>query len=69
MLTVTFYDSSETPIFECFLDEQLFFGVQLELWHIDIVNYLVTSNMPRKWMKDDKACFLVLIRYFMWDNL
>jgi len=56
-------NACETPIFECFLDEQLF-RVWLELWYADIINHLVTgeaiSNGLRIFKNISLQCFSFL---------
>ena len=49
-------DASQTSIFKCFPNEQLF-GALVEQWFADIVNYLVTGEMPKGWTKDDRHVF------------
>jgi len=44
-------------------DEQLL-RAQVESWYPSVVNYLATGEMPREWTKDDRACFLALVRFF-----
>lgn len=58
---------SESLISECFPDEQLFM-VQAEPWYADIVNYLVTRELPAHWNKHDKSRFLSYVKYFIWDD-
>ena len=54
---------SETTIFECFSDKQLLM-VQSEPWHADIVNYLVTGEIPMGWNKHDKDRFFSPVKFF-----
>jgi hypothetical protein len=37
-------------------------------WFVDIVNYLVTSQMPLHWERQDKSMFIAMVKYFFWDN-
>nr|XP_011463572.1 PREDICTED: LOW QUALITY PROTEIN: uncharacterized protein LOC101311565 [Fragaria vesca subsp. vesca] len=55
------------PIIESFPDEQLMHVSHLP-WYADIVNYLVTGEMPSHWSKQDKSRFLALVKYFFWDD-
>jgi hypothetical protein len=34
----------------------------------DIVNYLVTDQMPLHWGQQDKFKFLAMVKYFFWDD-
>jgi len=58
---------SESTISECFPDEQLLM-VQSKPWYADIVNYLVTGEIPMGWSKHDKNRFFSLVKFFYWDN-
>jgi len=58
---------SESSIFECFPDEQLY-AVHPNLWSADIVNYLVAGRIPESWIKNDKDRFFHLVKFFVWDN-
>ena len=57
----------EAPISECFPNEQLFV-VQSDLWYANIVNYLITSKIPKGWNRDDRARFLHLVKFYIWDD-
>ena len=35
-----------------------------EPWYADIVNYLVTRQLPAEWTKQDKYRFFAQVRYF-----
>jgi hypothetical protein len=37
-------------------------------WFGDIVNYLVTGQMPLHWGLQDKFKFLSMVKYFFWDD-
>jgi hypothetical protein len=37
-------------------------------WFADIVNYLVTGHMPLHWGRQDKSKFMVMVKYFFWDD-
>jgi hypothetical protein len=37
-------------------------------WFADIVNYLVTGQMPLHWGRQDKFKFLAMVKYFFWDD-
>lgn len=62
-------ESSEDsiPITETFPDEQLMHVSSIP-WFADIVNYLVTSEMPSHWSKQDKSKFLAMVKHFFWDD-
>jgi hypothetical protein len=63
------YTEDTTPISETFLDEQLMYiAHNLALWFADIVNYLVTGQMPLHWGRQDKFKFLSMVKYFFWDD-
>ena len=65
-LTIEFADDS-LPITESFPDEQLMSISQLP-WYADIVNYLVTGQMPSHWTKQDRCKFMSEVKYFFWDD-
>jgi hypothetical protein len=57
-------------IAETFPDEQLMHISQiLAPWFTDIVNYLVTAQIPSHWTKQDRSKFLARVKYFFWDDL
>lgn len=67
-LVVEFTEDS-LPISETFPDEQLMHVSQLSSpWFADIVNYLVTGEIPLHWSKHDKSKFLTKVKYFFWDD-
>ena len=41
----------------------------MDPWFDDIVNFMVTGEIPKGWNKDDGVCFLSMIRSFIWDYL
>ena len=53
--------SEGLPIGDAFLDEQLFALVHCP-WYADIVNYLVTGQIPSQWTSQQKRKFLVDIK-------
>ena len=59
--------SNSIPINEHFPDE-LLLGVSTDPWFADIINYLVTENIPTFWSKHDKNKFLHLVKSFYWDD-
>jgi len=59
------YDS--LPILESFPDEQWMHISKLP-WFKDIVNYLVTDQMPSHWTRQDRFKFLAEAKYFFWDD-
>jgi hypothetical protein len=67
-LTVGYTDDA-IPISETFPDEQLMHIAQNPApWFADIVNYLVTGQMPLHWGRQDKFKFLAMVKYFFWDD-
>jgi hypothetical protein len=67
-LTMDFTEDA-TPIFETFPDEQLMHIAHNPTpWYADIVNYLVTSQMPLHWGQQDKLKFLSRVKTFFWDD-
>ena len=56
-----------TPINDTFLNEQLF-NVSSLPWSADIVNFLVTGEMPSQWSSQDKKKFLTEVKNFYWDD-
>jgi hypothetical protein len=68
-LTVDFNEDA-MPIAETFPDEQLMHISQtLAPWFADIVNYLVTSQMPSHWPRHDRSKFLVEVKHFFRQRL
>ena len=57
----------KTPISETFPDEQLMNVTQIP-WYADIVNYLVTDQLPSHWTKQDKNKFYSEVKHFVWDD-
>ena len=55
------------PFNESILNEQLM-SVEVLSWDADIVNYLVTGQLPKHWTKQDKANFFTEIKNFFWDD-
>jgi hypothetical protein len=37
-------------------------------WFADIVNYLVTGQMPLHWARQDKSKFMSDVKIFFWDD-
>jgi hypothetical protein len=63
------YTEDATPISETFPDEQLMhISHNPTPWFADIVNYLVTSQMPLHWGQQDKLKFLSRVKTFFWDD-
>ena len=52
-----------TSINEDFPDEHIL-AIFKEPWYADIVNYLVTGQLPAEWKKQDKYHFFTQVRYF-----
>ena len=55
------------PIGDSFPDEQLFALVHCP-WYADIVNYLVTGQIPLQWTSQQKRKFLVDIKKYYFDD-
>ena len=55
------------PISDSFPDEQLFALVHCP-WYADIVNYLVTGQIPPQWTSQQKRKFLVDIKKYYFDD-
>ena len=55
------------PIGDSFPDEQLFSIVHCP-WYADIVNYLVTGQIPPQWTSQQKRKFLVDIKKYYFDD-
>ena len=55
------------PLSESFPDEQLL-SVSHFPWFADIVNYLVTGQMPDHWSKQDRSKFLSEVKHFFFDD-
>jgi hypothetical protein len=57
------------PISETFPDEQLMHIAHAHSpWFYDIVNYLVTGQMPLHWGRPDKSKFMSVVKNFFWDD-
>jgi len=66
-LTVDF-TKDDVSIAETLPDEQLMHISQTHPWFADIVNYLVTGQMPSHWTKHDRSKFLAEVKHFFWDD-
>ena len=63
-----FNDSAAIPaIGDDFPDEHLFAVTKMP-WYANIVNYLVTGEIPSTWGAQDKRKFLVEVHNFYWDD-
>jgi hypothetical protein len=63
------FTEAAIPISETFLDEQLMhIAHNPKPWFADIVNYLVTEQMPLHWGQQDKSKFLAMVKHFFWDD-
>ena len=61
--------SDTLPVLETFPDEQLIsVSPSTVLWYADIVNYLVTEQMPASLTKQERLHFLARIKWFFWDE-
>ena len=59
--------SEGLPIGDTFPDDQLFALVHFP-WYADIVNYLVTGQMPPQWTSQQKRKFFVDIKKYYFDD-
>jgi hypothetical protein len=63
------FNEDVVPIAETFPNEQLMHISQISApWFADIVNYLVTAQIPSHWTKQDRSKFLAGAKYFFWDD-
>ena len=60
-------DSHDIPIGDSFPDEQLF-ALAHYPWYADIVNYLVTGQIPAQWTSQQKKKFLTDIKKYYFDD-
>jgi len=60
--------SDITPIDDYFPDESLF-SVSIMPWYTNIVNFLVSGQLPAHWSTQDKRKFLNEVKNFYWDDL
>ena len=60
-------NSHGVPIGDSFPDEQLFALVHCP-WYADIVNYLVTGQIPNLWTSQQKKKFLIDIKKYYFDD-
>ena len=60
-------NSHGVPIGDRFLDEQLFSLVHCP-WYADILNYLVTGQIPTQWTSQQKKKFLADIKKYCFDD-
>ena len=57
--------SNSLPVLETFPDEQLMsVSSSIVPWYADIVNYLVTEQMPDSWTKQERLRFLARVKWF-----
>jgi hypothetical protein len=67
-ITVDFTEEA-VPLSETFPDEQLMHIAHAHSpWFADIVNYLVTGQMPLHWGRQDKSKFMFVVKNFFWDD-
>ena len=50
-----------------FPDEHLF-ATSTAPWYADIVNYLVSGELPIHWSKSDRDMFRAQVFYFIWED-
>jgi hypothetical protein len=63
------YSEDATPISKTFPNEQLMHIAHNPApWYADIMNYLVTHQMPLHWGQQDKIKFLSKVKTFLWDD-
>ena len=56
-------------ISDSFLDEQIMTVRASKLpWFADIVNYLVSRQIPEHWNKNERERFLSQVRHYYWDE-
>ncbi|PKA47724.1 RNA-directed DNA polymerase like [Apostasia shenzhenica] len=60
-------ENQNTEILEQFPDEHLFL-IDSSPWYADIVNYLVTREIPSHWTKQDKSYFMSMVKFYYWDD-
>ena len=60
-------DSHDIPIGDSFPDEQLF-ALAHYPWYVDIVNYLITGQIPAQWTSQQKKKFLTDIKKYYFDD-
>jgi hypothetical protein len=60
--------SDITPIDDYFPDESLF-SVSTMPWYTNIVNFLISGQLPAHWSTQDKRKFLNEVKNFYWDDL
>jgi hypothetical protein len=65
-LTIDF-TSDITPINDYFPKESLL-SIVIMSWFVNIVNFLVTLNLPAHWSTQDKRKFLSEVKNFYWDD-
>ena len=53
---------------EDFSDEHIL-AIFKEPWNADIINYLVTKQIPSEWTKQDKYRFFAQVRFFQKKNV
>ncbi|XP_071905637.1 uncharacterized protein [Coffea arabica] len=56
------------PLKDTFLDEQLFSLNSKVPWYVDLVNYIVTGNLPAGWSKTKRDKLKNDAKYFIWDD-
>ena len=59
---------SSSSILDEFPDEHLFYLSNPIPWYVDIVNYLVTKEIPRTFTKYQKAKLKSDSKYYVWDD-
>ncbi|KAM7465833.1 hypothetical protein LguiB_013395 [Lonicera macranthoides] len=57
----------ESPIKDSFPDEHLF-SMTSSPWYADIINFIVTGEMPKSWNSQDKRRFINEAKHFYWDE-
>ena len=59
--------SDITPIDDYFPDESLF-SISTMPWYANIVNFLISGQLPAHWSTQDKRKFLNEVKNFYWDD-
>ena len=61
--------SNSLPVLEIFPDDQLISVSSSTIsWYADIVNYLVTEQMPDSWSNQQRLCLLARVKWLFCDE-
>ena len=61
---IVYTRGTATLISECFPNKQLFV-IHYDPWYTDVVNDLVTDELPEDWNKHDRDRFLHLMKFYI----